>query len=111
VLKPGGKVLAVVPARYHVDFWYQLFFPWLRLLGRKIAAPRDGSVQFTGRGMRRLFAQFVEHRVHKRQLRRAEVPHLWRWLPLPVLERLMGRMLIVKAFKPLSAAMTTRAAA
>src|SRR5437588_4839026 len=30
VLKPGGKVLAVTPARYDVDFWFYLVFPWYR---------------------------------------------------------------------------------
>ena len=39
------------------------------------------------------------------------VPHLWRWLPLPLLERLMGRVLVLKAFKPLSAALPAQAAA
>jgi hypothetical protein len=54
----------------------------------------------------RLFGRFTEHRVRKRQLRRSEVPHLWRFLPLAVLARLMGRVLILKAFKPLSAALS-----
>ena len=39
------------------------------------------------------------------------VPHLWRWLPLPVLERLMGKILILKAFKPLSTAISPPLAA
>jgi hypothetical protein len=39
------------------------------------------------------------------------VPHLWRWLPVPLLERLLGHFLVLKAFKPLSAAITVRAAA
>ncbi len=108
VLKPGGKVLAVTPARYDVDFWFHACFPWRRwLLGRRGPAQRS----FSARRLKRLFHRFVEHRVHKRQLRRAEVPHLWRWAPLPVLERLMGRVLVVKAFKPLSAAIALQAAA
>jgi hypothetical protein len=53
----------------------------------------------------------VEHRVYKRHLRRSDVPHLWRWLPLPLLARLIGRVLVMKAFKPLSAAMTIHMAA
>jgi ubiquinone/menaquinone biosynthesis C-methylase UbiE len=109
VLKPGGKVLAVAPARYDVDFWSQLWFPWRRWLPRVPVLPAPSC--FTGRGLRRLFDQFVEHRVHKRHLRRSEVPHVWRWLPQVALERLMGRVLIVKAFKPLSAAMAVHAAA
>ena len=50
-------------------------------------------------------------RVAKRHLRRSELPYLWRWMMLPVAERLMGRFFIVKAFKPLSAAAVVRAAA
>jgi len=102
VLKPGGKVLALAPAYYDVDYWHQLIFPWLRWLGwsgREI--PARG---FSARRLRRLFAGFVEHRVHKRQLRRSEVPHIWRFLPLSLLQRMFGRILILKAFKPLSAA-------
>ena len=70
-----------------------------------------GRLGVGGRQLRRLFQRFVEQRVHKRQLRRAEVPHLWRWVPLPLLERVLGRVLVLKAFKPLSAAIPTQAAA
>jgi SAM-dependent methyltransferase len=104
VLKPGGKVVAVAPAAFDVDFWERCAFFWKRWWKRK-KAPRDGATRFSGRTLRRLFGRFVEHRVQKRHLRRAEVPHLWRWLPLAVLERLMGHVLVLKAFKPLSAAL------
>jgi ubiquinone/menaquinone biosynthesis C-methylase UbiE len=104
VLKPGGKVLAVIPARYDIDFWFHLVFPWHSWLNRSSRAPEVAPVRYTSRRLHRLFAEFTEHRVHKRQLRRSEVPRIWRWLPMPLLERLGGRMLVVKAFKPLSAA-------
>ncbi len=110
VLKPGGKVLAMAPARYDVDFWFACCFPWKHWLCQ--APPRVmAGTQYSARGLRRLFGQFAEHRVHKRQLRRSEVPHVWRWLPPAVMERLMGRVVILKAFKPLSAAMSVHAAA
>jgi SAM-dependent methyltransferase len=105
VLKPGGKVLAVTPARFDVDFWHDAFFPWKRWLHLRRRRRDDARVRFTARGLRHLFDRFVEHRVYKRHLRRSEVPHLWRWMPLPILERLLGRALVLKAFKPLSAAM------
>ena len=105
VLKPGGKVLAVTAARHDVDFWARHCLPWR---GWFRPAPAGG---FSRRGLHRLFARFTEHRIHKRHLRRSETPHLFRWLPLPVLERLMGRRLILKAFKPLSAAMSVQMAA
>jgi SAM-dependent methyltransferase len=110
VLKPGGKVLAVTPARYDVDFWYRVCFWWQGLFRKRSAAPQ-GPARFSGRGLRRLFGRFIEHRIHKRQLRRSEVPHLWRWLPLSLLERVVGRLLVVKAFKPLSRALPLQAAA
>ncbi len=109
VLKPGGKVLAVTTARYDVDFWFNAWFPWQRWLRRKPAP--EPTMRFTARSLRRLFGQFVEHKIHKRHLRRSEVPHVWRWLPLPILERLMGRALVLKAFKPLSVAFASLVAA
>ena len=102
VLKPGGKVLAVTTARYDVDFWSRVCFPWQRWLARRTMPQQTHSVRFTARGLRRLFGRFVEHRVYKRHLRRSEVPHIWRWVPMPLLERLMGRALVLKAFKPLT---------
>jgi ubiquinone/menaquinone biosynthesis C-methylase UbiE len=107
VLKPGGKVLALTPARHDVDFWVRCCLPWRGWLRRSASAPAGHS----RRALRRLFGRFIEHRVHKRHLRRAETPHLFRWLPMPILQRIMGRFLILKAFKPLSAAMSLQAAA
>jgi SAM-dependent methyltransferase len=108
VLKPGGKVLVITPAKYDVDYWIRRFFPWYTWFRR---GAEQAPARFSGRRLRRLFGQFVEQRVYKRHLRRSEVPHLWRWLPMPVLERTIGRVLVLKAFKPLSAAMTIHLAA
>jgi SAM-dependent methyltransferase len=111
VLKPGGKALAVTSAYYDVDFWFDSMFPWEKWL-RKRPVPQDPAMAaFTARGLRRLFARFTEHRVYKRHLCRSDVPHMWRWMPRPLLERLMGKILVLKAFKPLSAALPTQAAA
>ncbi len=106
VLKPGGKVLAVTPAYYDIDFWCRSWLPWTRA-----SSSPTGPVAYSRWTIRRLFGPFVEHRVRKRQLRRSEVPHICRWLPLPILERMFGRVLVLKAFKPLSAAMSLQAAA
>ena len=107
VLKPGGKVLAVTTAHYSIEFWKRLLLPWLwPLVVRRTAEPR-----FTARMLKGLFHKFTEHRIHKRHLRRVDVPHLWRLLPMSVLERMIGRMLVVKAFKPLSAALPVPLAA
>ncbi len=110
LLKPGGKVLAVTPARFDMDFWRRRCLPWLSLLRRRNVSHPD-STTFSARTLRQLFGRFVESRVYKRQLRRGEVPHLWRWLPHPMLERMFGRLLIIKAFKPLSAAIPVPLAA
>jgi hypothetical protein len=61
--------------------------------------------------VRRLFRGFIEFRIHQRHLRRSDIPHMWRWAPRPMMERLMGRVLVLKAFKPVSAAIATPLAA
>jgi ubiquinone/menaquinone biosynthesis C-methylase UbiE len=108
VLKPGGKVLAVVPAKYDVDFWRRTLTPWgpavCTLLRRSPLKPTDRpALQFSGRRLKQLFAGFEGQRVHKRQLARHEVPLPLRGLPRAWLERVMGRFLILKAFKPIAA--------
>ena len=101
MLKPGGKVLAVTSARYDVDFWFNTIFFWYRWFASEKTVKRPPAEHlYTGRELRGLFRRFCEHRVYKRQLRRAEVPHLWRFLPTPLLSRILGRVLVLKAFKP-----------
>ncbi len=104
VLKPGGKVLALARAWWDVDFWKRCF-PWHGWWKRRAATGAVPVTCYSAKALRGLFGRFVEHRVYKRQLRRLDLPHLWRWLPLPLLERVMGRVLVLKAFKPLSAAL------
>jgi SAM-dependent methyltransferase len=102
VLKPGGKVLAVTPAYYDVDYWVRTLFFWNRW-----SQPHRGKNPLRCRRrlsawqVKALFARFTEMRVRKRQLRRPEVPHVWRFIPVAILARLMGRVLVLKAFKPL----------
>jgi SAM-dependent methyltransferase len=107
VLRPGGKVLAVLPAKYNAAKWQDILMPW-RTWFRK--TPK-GRPRFTRRELYEGFSGFQDVRVFKRHLRRSELPYLWRWMILPVAERLMGRFLVVKAFKPLTAAATVRLAA
>lgn len=68
------------------------------------AGEATGVLRHTKRSLRAVFHRFSEHRIHKRHLRRADVPHLWRLLPTNMLQRMLGRLLILKAFKPLSSA-------
>lgn len=109
VLKPGGKLFLLAAAHYDCDFWQDRLFPWLRLWGR---APEPmGGRKHSAQSLRASLAGFAEFRVAKRHLRRGELPHIWRGLPLPLLERLCGRVLVLRAFKPLAAAREELAAA
>jgi SAM-dependent methyltransferase len=120
VLKPGGKVIVIAPARIDVEFWSRrATLGLVGAYGNLTAMDEPGGPwpppvaerRFTGRVLKQLFARYTESRIHKRHLRRGDLPHLWRWFPLPLMERLMGRLLIFKAFKPLSAARGENAAA
>jgi SAM-dependent methyltransferase len=111
VLKPGGKVLVVAPAHFDVEWWYRVCFPlqaWLRPARKVSYVP---TTRFSARGLRRLFDGFEKFRVHKRHLLRCDVPHVWRWMPRSALARVMGRLLVLKAFKPVSSALAAAAAA
>ena len=108
VLKPGGKVLAVTPAYYDVDFWVRTLFFWNRWLQpNRGKNPLRCKRRFSARQLKQLFHRFSEIHVRKRQLRRPEVPNFWRWIPLPVLARLMGRVLALKAFKPVNVVLSS----
>ncbi len=102
VLKAGGKVIGLFPARYDAGFWQDLLLPLQWVYWRR---PVDPTVapKTTGRQLRKAFAGFTQHRVAKRHLRRSELPHPWRVYPLFLLERLIGRVLVFKALKPLTA--------
>lgn len=109
VLRPGGKAIIVAPAKFNASFWYNASYPWRHWLGR----PRGEQLPAasTGRELKKAFGRFVEHRVSKRHLRRSEMPHLWRWLPLSAMERVVGNLLVMKSFKPVSAVLEMRRAA
>jgi SAM-dependent methyltransferase len=102
VLKSNGKVIVLFPAHFDAGYWQDLFLPLQWLYWRRPADPTVGP-KTTGRQLRRVFAAFTRLKVAKRHLRRAELPHLWRAFPLVLLERLIGRVLVFKALKPLSA--------
>jgi SAM-dependent methyltransferase len=100
VLKAGGKLIGLFPARYDSAFWQKLVLPLERLWWRRPPDPATAP-KTTGRDLRRAFGRFTDHRVSKRHLRRGELPHVWRIFPLMALERVMGRVLVLKAMKPL----------
>jgi hypothetical protein len=84
-----------------------MVWPARPALGRRSAAP-DALHQ---PGHLPCFSALTEQRTYRRHLRRAEVPHVCRIFPLPLLERIYGRVLIFKAFKPVSAALPVPQAA
>jgi SAM-dependent methyltransferase len=86
VLKPGGLVLAVVPATMRLMNW-----------------PRSAAASPTYRKdeLRTSLARFTDLELYRRHIRRAELAAWYRWLPRPLLERWLGRFLIAKAIKPL----------
>jgi SAM-dependent methyltransferase len=107
VLKPGGKVLAVTPAYYDVDYWVRTIFFWNRWFQpHRGKNPLRCKRRLSSGQVKQLFQRFSELHVRKRQLRRPEVPNIWRWIPLPILARLMGRVLVLKAFKPVNVALS-----
>jgi SAM-dependent methyltransferase len=100
VLKPGGKVIGLFPARFDCAFWQDVILPLQRLWWRRPPHPATAP-KTTRRELRRLFARFPDSRVSKRHLRRGELPHVWRIFPLMLLERWIGRVLVLKAKKPI----------
>lgn len=101
VLKSGGKVIGLFPAKYDAGYWQDVLFPLQGWYWRRPPDPTSAA-KATGRGLARAFAGFERVAVAKRHLRRSELPHPWRVLPLMLMERLIGRVLVVKAFKPLA---------
>ena len=100
VLKPGGKLFALIPAWYDVDRWQKWLLPF-RQLYRGSHDLLTGPKQ-TAREVRRVCQPFERVALLHRHLRRSELPHLWRLFPLSWLERLAGRILAVRATKPIT---------
>ena len=89
-LKPGGKVIALAWARYSVHWRH-----WLK--------PSGVFHQITSADGRKLLEPFQETKVRRRHLRRGDMPGLLRWIPTPLVERVIGRVVVLKGFKPLTA--------
>ena len=102
VLKPGGKAFVLAPARYDADFWARTVLP-VRKLFRPAPALSDAP-RHSARTLRAAFGQFTEPAASKRHLRPADMPPAWRFAPTWLAERLLGRVVVLKAFKPVSAA-------
>lgn len=110
VLKPGGKLFALFPAHADVASWQRWLLPLSHLYWPPPPRPTTGPRK-TAREVRAAFPKFADFRFSRRHLRRAELPPPWRVLPLGLAERCGGRVLAVRAFKPIAAAVAEGRAA
>lgn len=99
ILKSGGKLFLLAPSRYDVDFWQRVLVPY-RPLFHDARSPFGGT-RFASSTIKSLLSQFESCLIQKRHLRRSELPHLWRAFPLSIMERAAGRILAVRATKPI----------
>lgn len=111
VLKPGGKLLAVLPAAAGLESWWR----WLPG-SRPFAHAATGLLskdahRYSAADLTALFSRFVEPTTWRRHLRRNEVPTLLRFLPVSWLECVAGRLFVFRGFKPVSAALALQQAA
>jgi ubiquinone/menaquinone biosynthesis C-methylase UbiE len=111
VLKPGGKLVSIVPSHPETDLLKKLVKRLRRRRPAPVAVERGPLCAFDRRSLGQLLARFQQPRIFRRHLRRADVPHLCRWLPLGMLERFTGQLLLFKGFKPVSASRAESVAA
>jgi hypothetical protein len=102
VLRPGGKLFALYPAKYYVTFWRNMLRPWRRWFGGAVVETPIPAV--SAKCLRPTFQRFENHRISKRHLRRAGMPTALKLVPHDLAERLFGEVLVLRAFKPLRAA-------
>lgn len=89
VLRPGGKVILLGPSFSNQKGWLgDSPFGW------------SGPI-FTRSMTSKMFEGMVEMRWHQRCLKRSEIHWLIRWLPVSLMQRVVGRCMVFKAFKPL----------
>ncbi len=99
VLKSGGKLFALAPARHDVDHWQRWLLPFRRFFVTQTNL--FGATKRSARELRRVCIGFERISILQRHLRRSELPPLWRALPPSLLERVAGRVLVLRATKPI----------
>jgi len=115
VLKPGGKAIVMVYAENSLHFWKNLVttlglkqnlldsYSIGEIMSRNVEITENDARPlvkvYTKRRLLKLFSQFTRASVMQRQIVAAEVPRLLIWVPLPMLGRLLGWNLIIKAYK------------
>jgi ubiquinone/menaquinone biosynthesis C-methylase UbiE/glycosyltransferase involved in cell wall biosynthesis len=115
VLKPGGRAIVMVYAENSLLYWLQLVYV-LGVRSRLLEKYSIGEIMsrhvelsqtdarplvkvYTKARIRRVFKDFKNIRVIKRQMITEELPARLRWLPVGIAGRIMGWNLIVRAQK------------
>lgn len=117
VLKPGGKAIVMVYAENSLHYWRNLVtvlglrqhlldtFSVGEIMSRHVEITENDARPlvkvYTRPRLRKLFTRFRRISIVQRQMVAAEVPQFLSWIPLPLLGKLMGWNLIIKAHKPL----------
>jgi SAM-dependent methyltransferase len=115
VLRPGGRVIVMVYAENSLNYWRNLIY-WRGVREGQLRRSSIGDILsrsvelsgtdarplvkvYTSERLRRMFASFTDILIVKRQLRAPELPRILRPFT-PVMGRVAGWNLIVKATKP-----------
>lgn len=116
VLKPGGKAIIMVYAENSLHYWRNLFYAigveqgrlerssMGDIMSESVELSEHGSKPlvkvYTPKRLHNLFHRFENRKIWQRQMVPEERPALLRRVPVPLLERIMGWNLIIKAYKP-----------
>ncbi len=116
VLKPGGKAIVMVYAENSLHYWRGLVlelglkqhllesFSMGEIMSRHVEITENDARPlvkvYTRQRLGKLFARFERSSIVQRQMVAAEVPRRLCWVPLPLLGKIMGWNLIIKAHKP-----------
>jgi len=117
VLKPGGRAIIMVYAENSWAYWKYIIWDigicqgqlmsWspAHLMSHNVEVSENGAAPlvkvYSAARLRRMFRQFEGIEIFKRQMMAEEVPFWLSAVPLPLLQKVIGWNLILKARKPL----------
>jgi glycosyltransferase involved in cell wall biosynthesis/ubiquinone/menaquinone biosynthesis C-methylase UbiE len=118
VLKPGGRAIVMMYAENSWHYWRRLVgqlgltegrletLSMGEIMSRSVERSDNSRARplvkvYTRRRLASLFDGFTDVKILQRQMVGAEVPRALAWVPLPMLGKIMGWNLIIKARKPL----------
>ncbi len=116
VLKPGGKAIIMVYRENSIQYWRDIVYwrgivqgqlnQWSvgEIMSRSVEISETGARPlvkvYSSRKLRDMFAEFENVRIYRRQLMKHEPPRSLRWIPVSLLQRIVGWNLVIKAAKP-----------